>query len=197
MMKDRSSTSTSLLEQARQQQPEAWERLAKLYGPLVYEWSRKAGLQPDDASDVLQSVFATLAHKLNRFQRRGASDSFRGWLYTITRNQLRDFWRAQAQRANAAGGTAALQLLHEMPESVSEIDSTDGRAELNHLHRRALQLVQAEFEGCTWIAFWRTAVEGDDPKDVAADMEISVWAIYKAKARVLKRLRDEFEDLLS
>jgi RNA polymerase sigma-70 factor (ECF subfamily) len=197
MMQDRSSTSTSLLEQARQHQPEAWERLAKLYGPLVYEWSRKAGLQPDDASDIMQSVFATLSHKLQRFQRRSAGDSFRGWLYTVTRNQLRDFWRAQAQRANAAGGTAALHILHDLPESASDSNSVDGRTELNHLHRRALQLVQAEFEGRTWIAFWRTAVEGDDPKDVAADMDISVWAIYKAKARVLKRLRDEFEDLLS
>ena len=175
----------------------AWERLAKLYGPLVYEWARKAGLQPDDAADVMQNVFQSLSKNLIRFTRRTEADRFRGWLYVLVRNQITDHFRTQQKQANAAGGTAGLQMIHELVESAPSSDSLDGMAEVNQLRRRALQLVQAEFEGRTWVAFWRTAVEGDNPQDVAADMEISVWAIYKAKARVLKRLRDEFADLLS
>ena len=191
-----SSTSTSLLQQAKNHDPVAWERLAKLYGPLVYQWARQAGLQPDDAADVMQSVFASLSKNLVRFQRRTVEDSFRGWLFVLVRNQIRDFFRNKQKQVNAAGGTAALQMIHELAESAASSDSVDGQVEMGQLRRRALQLVQAEFEPRTWIAFWRLVVEGDDAKDIAADMGISAWTVYKAKARILKRLRDEFTDLL-
>ena len=38
--------------------------------------------------------------------------------------------------------------------------------------------------------------EGDAPNDVANDLQISVWAVYKARTRVLTKLRAEFEELL-
>jgi len=40
-------------------------------------------------------------------------------------------------------------------------------------------------------------VEGRQAADVAAELGMSVGAVYIAKSRVLKRLRDEFRDLFS
>ena len=42
--------------------------------------------------------------------------------------------------------------------------------------------------------FWRTAVDGHAPTDVAADLGLSVNAVYVAKARLLRRLRAEYGD---
>jgi len=39
------STSKSLIQRARQQDPEAWRRLSRLYVPVVYGWARQAGPQ--------------------------------------------------------------------------------------------------------------------------------------------------------
>ena len=39
----------SLLVRLKSENPEAWRRLADLYGPVVYEWCRRAGLQAADA----------------------------------------------------------------------------------------------------------------------------------------------------
>ena len=64
------------------------------------------------------------------------------------------------------------------------------------LSRRGLQLVRAEFENRAWGAFWRTAVEGQAPADVAEDLGMSVQAVYKAKSRVLRRLREELGDVI-
>ncbi len=61
---------------------------------------------------------------------------------------------------------------------------------------QALQLVRAEFENRTWEAFWRAAIEGQLPADIAADLGMSVQAVYKAKSRVLRRLRGELGELL-
>src|SRR5436309_658081 len=46
------STSTSLLARLRARDRDAWSRLAKLYGPLVYGWCRRRGLRAEDAADV-------------------------------------------------------------------------------------------------------------------------------------------------
>jgi RNA polymerase sigma-70 factor (ECF subfamily) len=63
------------------------------------------------------------------------------------------------------------------------------------LSRRAVELVRAEFEQHTWEAWWKVAVEGRLPADVAAEMGMSLAAVYKAKSRVLLRLRQELDGL--
>ena len=57
------STASNLLEQVKANVGPAWQRLAALYAPLVYSWARCAGLQAEDAADVVQEVFrAVLTH---------------------------------------------------------------------------------------------------------------------------------------
>ena len=64
------------------------------------------------------------------------------------------------------------------------------------LYRRALKLVQEEFEERTWKAFWGVAVDQRAPADLADELRMSVNAVYIAKSRVLRRLRQELGDLL-
>ena len=45
-------------------------------------------MQPDDASDVMQSVFVSVTKNLAQYRVRSDRDSFRGWLYAITRNKI-------------------------------------------------------------------------------------------------------------
>ena len=190
------TTSQSLIRRAQRAEPAAWEKLTRLYSPVVYGWARRAGLQPDDASDVMQNVFETLTSRLGSFEYRRGEDSFRGWLYTITRNKVRDHFRCRRDRAQALGGTDAQRMWQGLPELPPDSTSDAGASELNGVRKRALELVSGDFESRTWQAFWRTAVEGDAPNDVAADLGISVWAVYKARTRVLTKLRSELEDLL-
>jgi RNA polymerase sigma-70 factor, ECF subfamily len=84
---DASSISTTLLEQIRVRQPEAWERLVDLYGPVVFHWCRQSGLTTSDAADVVQEVWMAVARNVAGFRREQPGDSFRGWLWTITRNE--------------------------------------------------------------------------------------------------------------
>ncbi len=186
-----SSTSLSLLSRVRAAEPRAWERLTRLYGPVVYRWARQAGLQPQDASDVMQDVFHSVTTNIGKFEQQANGGGFRGWLWTISRNKIRDHYRNLKGTAQATGGTAALDRIQQLPASPPGLSSESGSIERNNLHRRAMELVQGDFEERTWQAFWRAAVEGDSPADVAADLGISVWAVYKARSRVLSRLRQE------
>jgi RNA polymerase sigma-70 factor (ECF subfamily) len=57
------------------------------------------------------------------------------------------------------------------------------------LSRRVLEMIRAEFEARTWDAFWRVSVDGQSLSRVAADLGMTVAAVYKAELRILGRFR--------
>jgi RNA polymerase sigma-70 factor (ECF subfamily) len=85
--------------------------------------------------------------------------------------------------------------LQQTPNIPDEIDEAPDSlaAELSH---RALEFIQNEFEPGTWRAFWLTTVEGQTPADTARELGLTLGAVYKAKSRVLLRLRRELDGLL-
>lgn len=187
------STSASLIRRAQHEDRQAWE-LAQIYGPVVYTWAVRQGLQPNDASDIMQDVFHSLTQKLHTFN--PSKGPFRGWLWTVTRNQVLDQFRVAKHKHPAPGGTAAYEHSLRMPESPPASESGDGLAEIRGTYRRAVELMKTDFEPQTWQAFWRTTVNGEQAAAVARDLGISKWTVYKARSRVLQRLREEFADLL-
>ena len=58
-----SLTSTSLIRNAKANDAQAWHRLVHAYGRRVYRWGRLAGLQPADASNIVQEVLRSVARK--------------------------------------------------------------------------------------------------------------------------------------
>jgi RNA polymerase sigma-70 factor (ECF subfamily) len=185
------STSTGLLQEARAGDPGAWGRLARLYGPLVYQWGRRRGLPAPDAEDVVQEVFLTVAGKLAQFRRGRPGGTFRGWLWAITRNKVGDWLRRQAAGARAVGGTDAQRRLLEaaLPEG------DDGPPpDTAGLYQRALDLIRAEFDERGWEVFRRLVMEEQGPADVAAAVGLSRSAVYVIKSRVLRRLREVLGD---
>jgi RNA polymerase sigma-70 factor (ECF subfamily) len=191
------STDSSLIAAIRARDPTAWQRFVRLYSPLVFHWCRQASLNSHDSADVMQEVFGSVVTGIAAFQAVRAQDTFRGWLWTITRNKLRDFYRRSRRRPKAAGGTDAEVQLHNLAVWVDrDGDLSQSDEGLSILGRTAIAAVQAEFEDRTWQAFYRTTVGTEAPADVARDLGISVNAVYKAKCRVLSRLRQLVGDLL-
>jgi RNA polymerase sigma-70 factor (ECF subfamily) len=176
---------------------DAWHRLVRLYGPVLYSWCRHAGLNAADAEDVGQEVFGAVAAHIDRFRRDHPGDTFRGWLWTITQNKLRDHWRRGGGRPEAVGGSTAQQALLQIPQEQSgDSAECDLSLEAASVLHRALEMIRSEVQERTWQAFWRVTVEGRAVSDVAAELDLKPGAIYVAKSRVLRRLREELGDLL-
>ncbi len=197
----RGSISSTLLESVKARRPEAWRRLVDLYGQVVYRWCRKSGLKAEDAADAVQEVFAAVSMHVHDFRREKSRDSFTAWLSIITRSKICDHFRRSTGRAQAQGGTRAQEHLREIPQpepanatpvEPSEFDLKEAEKILS---QRAMELVRAEFEQRTWEAWWKTAVDGRPAADVAAEMGMSLAAVYKAKSRILLRLRQELAGL--
>jgi RNA polymerase sigma-70 factor (ECF subfamily) len=192
-----SETSTSLLDRLRlQPDAEAWQRLVELYTPLIRGWLRRHGRLDQDADDLVQEVLAVVVRKLPDFRREPRTGAFRRWLRTITVNCLRDFWRARRARPVATGDSAFLEMLHQLEDPDSALSRLWDREHDHHVTHRLLQLIQPKFEPSTWRAFQRVALEGAAAEVVAAELGISVNAVFIAKSRVLTRLRQEGEGLI-
>jgi RNA polymerase sigma-70 factor (ECF subfamily) len=180
-----------LLVRVRSQDQAAWQRLVSLYTPLVYRWCRAAGLQAADAADVGQEVFRAVARKIGDFRRDRPGDSFRAWLRVITRNKITDHHRRLP--VDALGDSAAQTLVQQVPDTPPDPEADAEEASL--LYNRAVELIRTEFEERTWRAFWQTAIDGAAAAEVAAGLGMTANAVYLARARVLRRLREEFADL--
>jgi RNA polymerase sigma-70 factor (ECF subfamily) len=189
------STSLSLLERARRREPAAWSRLIDLYRLLVLYWCRRAGLHGPDAEDVSQEVFAGAAAGLDRFHRDRPGDTFRGWLRGITRNQVLLHQRKNQHQVRGQGGAAGWDRLQEVPDPLGSPDEQE-HSEVSQLYYRALEQLRGDFEERTWQAFCRTVLDGRSPATLTQELGMTDIAIRQAKARVLRRLKEEVGDLI-
>jgi RNA polymerase sigma-70 factor (ECF subfamily) len=187
------SISSTLLERVKANRPEAWARLADLYGPVVYRWCRQSGVTRDDAPDVVQEVFAALALHVGGFRRETPGDSFAAWLRTITQNKVRDHFRSRLGRPAAEGGTEAQQRLQQLAEPSEPSEAGSPRDVQEMVLPIGLDLVRAEFEPRTWDAFHRVVIQRQPPVRVANELGMSIQAVYQAKSRVLRRLRQDLD----
>ncbi len=190
------SISSSLLGHVRAQQPEAWRQLVQLFGPVVYGWCRQSGVGAADAADVAQETFRAVAGHIADFRRDRPGDSFRGWLWTIARNKIRDHFRRLQDLPAAEGGTEAQHKLAQGPDRSPEPSSFQRSADGSRSFANpALERVRAEFEPRTWLAFWRTTVDQQPAAAVAEELGMTPAAVYQAKSRVMRRIRRELGDL--
>jgi RNA polymerase sigma-70 factor (ECF subfamily) len=196
------STSRSLLAEARHEDRAAWARLVTLYAPLVATWCRRLGVVEQDVVDVLQDVFVAVSSNLSGFRKEQPQDTFRGWLSTITRNKVRDYYRRRADQPDAAGGTDASRRLSQLPDVATAVqdgdvvaDDGDCRLAFSGVLSRALESIREEFHEPTWQAFWSVAVEGRAAADVASELGMQPGAVRVAKSRILARLRRELGDI--
>ena len=189
------TTSSSLLERLRQPADQeatrqAWERFVKLYTPLIYHWARRLGLSHQDAPDFVQDAFSGLLQKLPEFT-YDPHKRFRGWLWTVTLNQ----WRANRRQPGPVAAEEIAPHLENLagPDEIGAVDEVEYR---QYLVGRALKLMQAEFQPTTWQACWEQVVSEKSGAEVAEQLGMSVGAVYVAKSRVLRRLRQELSGLL-
>jgi RNA polymerase sigma-70 factor (ECF subfamily) len=160
---------------------DAWRNFAALYTPLVYGYAIRRGLQHADAADVAQEVLMEVARCIRGFEYSPDKGKFRDWLGLVTRRRIGKLFRKTAVTTGPdADGIAA---------AASDTEWTT--AFHAHVLEAALARIRPEFQEKTWEAF-REHWLRDQPADVVASRNgMTLAALYIAKSRVLKRLREE------
>lgn len=193
-MKD---TPYSLLERiAKKGTADDWSTLVSLYRPLLSVWVRPHVGQQSDADDIVQETLAVVVKKLPEFRHNGQAGAFRAWLRAVLVMKVLQFQRTRRQ-APAVANPSADRALSELEQP----DSPETRRwDLEHDHHvlsRLIRLIRPEFAPATWEIFRRYVLEGQAPKEVAVAVGVTVNAVFIARSRVLKRLREEAVGLIT
>ena len=176
---------------------DAWSEFARLYGPVVYGFARKRGLQDADATDLVQDVLRSVARNAPKMEYDAKRGTFRGWLYTVTRNKIYNFLSANKNRPRGGGESGNQERLDNLPGKEDEHQAEWDLEYQRRLTAKAMERVRHEFQPNTWQAFWGTAVDGRAATEVGTELKMSAGAVYVAKSRVLARLREEVQSLMA
>jgi RNA polymerase sigma factor (sigma-70 family) len=169
---------------------DAWDEFVEIYRPVVCRIARLKGLQDADAEDLAQQVLTAVAAAVDHWDPDKARGRFRAWLNTIARNLILN---ALTRRTPDRGFGGELennpldrQIAREGPDS--DLVRTESRREVFHW---AAGQIGGEFQQVTWQSFLLTAVEGRDPVEVAKLLGKTLGAVYAARGRVMRRLREK------
>lgn len=159
----------------------------KAYRSLVCWRCGRSSIPNQDIDDLSQDVFAAVAKALACFEHK----TFRGFLWTVTRNKIQNYWRRQSKHPMAQGGSSIQQILANVEaESSRKLGSVDQTTKI--VFDGVVQIVRGQFTEQDWQAFSHFAVEGRTAADVAETLEISRNQVYLSKSRILRRIRQEF-----
>lgn len=169
---------------------QAWYEFTEIYRPVIYRLARARGMQHADAEDLAQQVLLAVANSIGRWEENSRRARFRTWLRRVANNAIINaLTRGVPDRAEGGSDRLIEQPVPEGPDS--DLLRIEYRREV---FRWAARQIRGEFQTATWDAFWLTAVEGCDVNEVARTLEKSRGAVYAAKSRVMRRLREKIKE---
>lgn len=173
---------------------QAWTEFFEIYHPLILRLVGQRGLQDTDAREVTQEVLVSVARSINRWEDDPARGSFRGWLARITRNLVVNFLIRQSRHPRGSGDSDFVRWLDQVPSPESDASRLFDLERRRQIFLWAVDEIRPTLGATTWQAFWQTCVEHRDVAVVSRELKMSTGALYVARSRVMKRLREKVEE---
>src|SRR6516164_6375980 len=189
-------TRKSLLLRAQTGEENAWKDLTDLYRPLILGWLKRQGVAARDVDDLSQEILLSVVKYLPTFEHSGRPGAFRSWLRTIVCSRTIDYWRAIDASTQVSGASNAAAALQQIEDPHSDLNRRWDEEHDRYVLGCLLDLVAEEFEPATLQAFRRLTLDGVSGAEAAAELGLTVPAVYMAKSRVLKRIRQEAAGLI-
>ncbi len=189
-----SVTNVSLLERVKNQADQAaWTDFVQRYGPKVYGWAVRQGLQSSDAEDVAQEVLTKLLHSLKTFEYQ--TGKFRAWLKTVTRTTLLDYVDRRKRQGQAGGGTESFDRLATLParDDLCQRLQTEFDGELLQV---AMNMVRRTTSEQSWTVFQLRMEQSLPYEEIARLVPLSADAAKMTYSRVLGKVRKQLQQLI-
>ena len=167
---------------------EAWVDFVRIYGSPVHRWCREHGLQPADAADVAQEVLVRFWRQSSRFRYQPGA-TFRGYLQSIVRGAVADWYSAQPKARSGAARSRPIEHLAHLPAR-NDLVARLEQAFDTELVSMAMQEVRERVQPHTWRAFHRQVFDQCPGVDVAAELGVDVNVVYVARHKVTRMIRE-------
>ncbi len=179
----------------------SWQAFVDDYGRLIYQVCLRAGLQRQEAEEVVQETVVAVSQQMPKFSYDRSKGSFKGWLARVTRNHIADFLTKKTREA-----ARRVELPEAQAESLARAEEINAGASYDmdavwesewrqHLMDRALRRVQETVSARNIQIFQLNTVQGWSIEEIAASLCISRARIYLARHRVGRLVKREIEGM--
>jgi RNA polymerase sigma-70 factor (ECF subfamily) len=164
---------------------EAWSEFHDLYAPLIYRYARRRGLNRDDAEDVRSECYRAIVEQIKTFHYDKAKGGFKAWLRTMVDRRVVDLFRKKREHHANTRALGQIEAVHPSPEEVWE-------AEWKNQHlQHCVEQLRSEVSRRTFEVFSIVVIQGRPVAEACDELGMNPNQVYKAKARMLRRVRDK------
>ncbi|MFN0151076.1 MAG: RNA polymerase sigma factor [bacterium] len=184
------TTSTILHDLRNLENRAAWGQFVQRFRAPVVSFARRMGVPAEQCEDVAQETLMAFVKSYQEGKYDRAKGHLSSWLFGIAYRQALMNLRSAGRREVLLPGSADSQPPGEnIPDERFATTHWDVRWE-EFVFQECYERVRAELSEETRRAFERVVLEDASPEQAAADLGVSVKAIYNAKHRVLRRIRE-------
>ncbi len=162
----------------------AWRRLMRGLHRPVYDFARSMGLSSTDADDTAQESLTAFAIQYGSYCRR--KGRLNRWLFGIAFRQVLRHRRLMARRKESLLASAQWRSVLQERRAAAALWERIWEVPVI---QRYIGVARSEFTPPTYVAFHRVTFDRCQAGDVASELGMSVQAVYAAKHRVMRRLR--------
>ena len=181
-----SKTRTSLLERLYDGSDSiVWSEFFERYRPYIYSVARQRGCPACDADEIVQEVMLAIFEHKAVFRHDPERGRFRDWLGGVARKKAAAWRRAPARRTSSLGGSTGAE-----SEAAAETDAAWEAAFEQAMLAYLLELVRREISPKIYQAFEAVALGECSGAEVARLTGLTRNAVYQARKKVLRRLRE-------
>ena len=182
-------TSTTLLEGLKDSGNQTiWLQFVDRYRPLIQRYGERLGLTAEDAEDATQASLMAFCEAYREAKYERARGRLGDWLFGIVHNQVRNQQRKRGRSREVA--VTETQVAGIEARGSEELERIWEEEWQDAVARECLAQVRREVQEATFAAFELHAIEGLPVAEVAARLNLTPNAVYGAKRRVLRRIRE-------
>lgn len=176
------------------QNDEVWSDFYARYQPLVVAVGRRLGLTEQDALDAAQETLLAFAEGYRKGGYDRSKGRLRNWLFGIAMRKIRDTQRRNGRGLTVVEPPDKTWVLNGVPDdhSLSEVWESEWQ---KRMLEACLENICRHMEMSTIQAFELFVLRQWPADKVAAHLGISRNAVFKAKRRVLSRMRETYKHL--
>ncbi|MBN2313123.1 MAG: sigma-70 family RNA polymerase sigma factor [Sedimentisphaerales bacterium] len=190
---------SSLVEQCRQGDSGAIERLVLKYQNRIYNVILKICADPDDAAELTQETFVKIIENLAKFEGRS---SFYTWAFRIAVNLTLNYCQRNAKLAVRSLDSEEASRDHQATQALKELLSDDSApdpaaiAQNKEVYEIAIQAIRQLDEPQRAVIILRD-IEGMSYARIAEVLDVELGTVRSRLSRARNRLREILEAILS
>jgi RNA polymerase sigma-70 factor (ECF subfamily) len=175
---------------------QSWAEFAKIYERLMFDTALRAGLNNEEAKEVVQETLLTVAKKMAGFNYDPRLGSFKNWLMQITRRRIVDQFRKRkpdlAQSMQSANPVDVEQL---SDPSLSRLETLWNEEWNNARLDLARAVVKRKVGARQYQMFDLYVLQSKSLKEVTGLLRVNPAQVYMAKYRITRLLKRELKEL--